>query len=194
MDKQIEDFINFLKNIKIPEEKYYITYDESGKIISLEPDILTDTKNRIEIDRDLAYSFYDGNDSIMNYYVDTIEKKLHKIDVLTLVYGLRKISDLLYKIPNKKWSEITDPDISIVYKNKIMSITMKESLKTKTIEGETDLIFFITDYNDPNMIKEIINVNAGDLVESDLNFTLDIEGKFSIYTRKVFENYSYENC
>jgi hypothetical protein len=49
--------------------------------------------------------------------------------------------------------------------------------------------FFITDYNDPNVLFEIVSVRIKDLVGKSKIFKNIEYKKFSVYTRRLFKNY-----
>jgi len=56
-------------------------------------------------------------------------------------------------------------------------------------DGDTTLNFFITDYNDPNLLFQIIYVKIKDLVgKAHVIKNIDYE-TFSVYTRRLFKNY-----
>ena len=56
-------------------------------------------------------------------------------------------------------------------------------------DGDTEMQFFITEYNDPNLLFEVVTVKINDLIGKYIS----IEGinypKFSVYTRRLFKNY-----
>ncbi len=53
--------------------------------------------------------------------------------------------------------------------------------------------FFITEYNDPNILYQSVVVTLADIIAK--SHTVDVTNlpvKFSIYTRRVFKNYVIE--
>jgi hypothetical protein len=60
-------------------------------------------------------------------------------------------------------------------------------------DGHTELEFTITDYNDPNIVRDNFTIKVSDIdgkrVELD---NLDIPKYFSVYTRRLFKNYMIE--
>jgi hypothetical protein len=56
-------------------------------------------------------------------------------------------------------------------------------------DGDTEMNFFITDYNDPNVLYEIVSVKIKDLIGKSKTFkNIDCK-QFSVYTRRLFKNY-----
>ena len=84
---------------------------------------------------------------------------------------------------------------SIEYSREDALLTFKINPLLKTIEwqGDQDMVFLITEYNDPNVLREMINFNVNELVKYPQRFTLALPEKFSIYTRRIFDKYTYED-
>jgi hypothetical protein len=126
--------------------------------------------------------------------VDVISGRVIKVNLASIT-GLTKIDDVLHRVVDKKWSKISKPDISIEYTRADALLTFKINPLLKTIEwqGDQDMIFLITEYNDPNVLQEMINFNVNELVKYPQRFTLTLPKKFSIYTRRIFDKYTYED-
>jgi len=59
--------------------------------------------------------------------------------------------------------------------------------------GETILSFTVADYNDPHFPQQMFDVKLEDLNEKFVVIDdVDITGKFSIFTRRLFKNYVLE--
>ena len=59
--------------------------------------------------------------------------------------------------------------------------------------GETELDFTITDYNDPNIVTDNFSVKINDLIGEKIELKeLNINRFFSVYTRRLFKNYMIE--
>ena len=72
-------------------------------------------------------------------------------------------------------------------------LEFKNSLKTIEWQGDQDMIFLVTEYNDPNVLQEMISFDVNELVKYPQQFTLALPEKFSIYTRRIFDKYTYED-
>lgn len=200
--------IDFFEPLKIEKVKYVAVFDpESGKVKSIGPiQAFQNQHYRIEIDEDIAESIISGSKNMIDYVVDIRSNKLEirqKLSVST-------IDDLVHRITEKKWTKEDYFDIFLSYtkKNNILKIQMTEEFKgTKKLpkkykdikkrdviwEGDLDLYFYITDYNDPNVLHDFVTFKIVDLIGKTQTFeNLRVPPKFSVYTRRVFQNYVIE--
>jgi hypothetical protein len=59
--------------------------------------------------------------------------------------------------------------------------------------GETELLFFLTEYNDPNYLIYSIPVRLNELIKQQkIVNNIVLPEKFSVYTRRLFKNYIVE--
>jgi len=188
-------FDEWIKTIKVPEETYFFEFDEAGNILALHPGVGIDhIKNKIQVDLDIALGIYERGETLRQYKVDTISGKVIKV-TLASITGLNKIDDVLHRVIDKRWSNVTKPDISIEYDRAESLLTFKINPLRKTVEwqGDQDMVFLVTAYNDPNVLQEMISFNVNDLVKYPHRFKLELPKKFSIYTRRIFDKYTYED-
>jgi hypothetical protein len=188
-------FDEWIKTIEIPEETYFFEFDDSGNVIALHPGYtVSEIKNKIQVDLDIALGIYERGETLGHYKVDIVSGKILKVNLATIT-GLTKIDDVLHRIIDKHWSNVTKPDISIEYNREESLLTFKINPLLKTLEwqGDQDMVFLITEYNDPNILLEMINFNVNELVKYPHRIKLDLPNKFSIYTRRIFQTYTYEN-
>jgi hypothetical protein len=111
------------------------------------------------------------------------------------MHNLIKIDDVLHRIIDKKWSNINDPDIIVNYSsdNNLLDFSMSPQYSKNIIwDGDTVMIFLITEYNDPNALIEMISIRVGDITENTKSFQLTLPNKFSVYTRRIFDKYVFE--
>jgi hypothetical protein len=88
-----------------------------------------------------------------------------------------------------------DPDITISHdtKNSTLIFSMSNKYSNNIIwDGATEMIFLVTDYNDPNVLLHMLSIRAGDITENTKLFTLDLPNRFSVYTRRIFDKYIFE--
>lgn len=188
-------FDEWIKTLEIPEETYFFEFDLNGNVIALHPGLSVDhIKNKIQVDLDVAVGIYDRGETLRHYKVDVISGRVIKVNLASIT-GLTKIDDVLHRVVDKKWSKISKPDVSIEYNRADALLTFKINPLLKTIEwqGEQDMIFLVTEYNDPNVLQEMISFNVNELVKYPQRFTLALPEKFSIYTRRIFDKYTYED-
>ena len=188
-------FDEWIKTIEVPEETYFFEFDNEGNVIALHPGFsVNNIKNKIQVELDIALGIYERGDTLRHYKVDIVSGKLIKVNLASIT-GLNKIDDVLHRVVDKRWSNITKPDIDIEYHRQELVLTFKINPLLKTIEwqGDQDMIFLITEYNDPNVLKEMISFNVNELVKYPHRFKLELSQKFSIYTRRIFDKYTYED-
>ena len=188
-------FDEWIKTVEVPEETYFFEFDLDGNVIALHPGPAVDhIKNKIQVDLDVALGIYDRGETLRHYKVDVISGRVIKVNLASIT-GLTKIDDVLHRVIDKKWSKISKPDVSIEYARADALLTFKINPLLKTIEwqGDQDMVFLITEYNDPNVLQEMISFNVNELVKYPQRFTLTLPEKFSIYTRRIFDKYTYED-
>jgi hypothetical protein len=188
-------FDEWIKTLEVPEETYFFEFDANGNVIALHPGPSVDyIKNKIQVDLDIALGIYDRGETLQHYTVDVVSGRVIKVNLASIT-GLSKIDDVLHRVIDKKWSKISKPDVSIEYDRVSALLTFKINPLLKTIEwqGDQDMVFLITEYNDPNVLQEMISFNVNELVKYPQRFTLILPEKFSIYTRRIFDKYTYED-
>ena len=188
-------FDEWIKTLEVPEETYFFEFDTDGNVVALHPGPAVDhIKNKIQVDLDVALGIYERGETLRHYKVDVISGRVIKVNLASIT-GLTKIDDVLHRVIDKKWSKVAKPDVSIEYSRKDALLTFKINPLLKTIEwqGDQDMVFLITEYNDPNVLQEMISFNVNELVKYPQRFTLALPEKFSIYTRRIFDKYTYED-
>jgi hypothetical protein len=194
MEKELIDFWEWIKTASFPEDEYYAIYDDEGNVKAIMSNYHdTAGLKKVVIDSEIAIAIHEGREHLHKFKVDTITKEFKKIESLNF-YGLKKIDDILHRIVDKCWSNIDIADLYVSYDsaNSLLSFYLDDRLKNSPWEGETIMTFFITGYNDPNILKEIISFPIGDLSQGPKTFSFRSNEKFSIYTKRVLQNYVYE--
>jgi len=192
-----QELMDFDKWIRLPVNQtieYYATFKDDGSLIGVYPSHTVDgIQNKIKIDDDIATAISNGTENLFSYKVDIPTQKLLKINKFSM-HNLIKIDDVLHRIIDKKWSSIDDPDITVVYTSSgVLTFSMNSRYSNSVIwDGDTEMIFLITEYNDPNALIEMISIRAGDITENAKSFNVVLPKKFSIYTRRIFDKYVFE--
>ena len=200
----IDDFDVWLANFKIAEVNYVAVFDPfSGKVISVGPDTaFKDEKHKVNIDTLIAESIIDGKLGIEKCLVDINSNEFEISEIRTLT----KLDDILHRVVSLKYSEIEKPDVYITHiaDSGVLIIELSEEFGgTKKVnqevrkrnfvwDGDTEMKFYITEYNDPNLIFDTISVKINELI-GDSKVINDIDySTFSVYTRRLFKNYVIE--
>jgi hypothetical protein len=197
VEAAIKDLIEWMQSLPVAEIKYYAVFDPaSGNILGIYPDhSCPAVANKIEVDEEIAQSVFEGKTLLASYVVNTDDNSLEIIENKSLT----KIDDVLHRIIDKSWADIIDPDVIISVSSKKISIQLSEKFyKSRKIywDGSTEMLFLVTDYNDPNGLHETFSTTVDNLFNSKIvEFEIDVPSNFSIYTRRIFKNYvmNYEN-
>jgi len=172
--------------------QYMATYDPmTGSVISVGPSYaFEDQTYKLDIDSETALLILEGKIQLTSCFVDLDATTMEISEVRAAV----KIDDVLHRIISSEFTEVL-PDVMLVYNgNLTVSLSSDYNGKRKVRwDGNTDMNFLITDYNDPNIVYNMFTIKVSDLVEKPQVITgLDIPAKFSVYTRRLFKNYVIE--
>ena len=202
------DFEKILASINILPIEYQATYNaDTGSVISVGPSsAFQNIKHKVNVDKEIAELIIEGKIQIQNCFVDITGTTLQIAETKSMF----KIDDVLHRVSNKEWSIIDEPDIYISYNQKTKEITFQLSVNyggtkrpsTKNLivnkrqivwSGDTTMNFFITEYNDPNIFYKLISFTISDLVGKRKKIkNIELPEKFSIYTKRIFQNYILE--
>lgn len=202
--EEVIDFDKWFESYKPAEISYVAVYDPStGAVKSVGPLCAFENEQyKIDLDKDLAESILTAEVHIHRCVVDLNSNKLE----IAEVKSVNKIDDLLHRIMLLKDSDIKKPDVFLTYdsKNKTLKVQLSEEFGgTKKLkvefkkrnfvwDGDTEMVFLITEYNDPNLIFKTVSVKLNELIGKSKTFK-DIDVKdFSVYTRRLFNNYVIE--
>ena len=205
----LPDFDEWLANYEPQETKYNVAFDsDSGKVLTVGPDHAVNNnshKNIISIDKNVAEDIISGKIRMSKCFVDPAMGELEIVEVKDLY----SIDDVLHRIIEKKWSEVEKPDIFLIYDRAKGLLTIKLSeefggthkldkkfyplTKRKIFwDGQTEMNFSVTDYNDPHIIHKTVSIKISELNGQSVAIALDCPEKFSIYTKRLFKNYVIE--
>jgi hypothetical protein len=186
MEETLSSFAEkFLANNK--EDEYYFVYDDTGTVLSLTTD--TSEKNKIKISTDTAKLILSGCEMLSSYVIDTIQQKASKKKTV----DISRIDDVVHRIIGKEWYQNQELDIELFYHTATseLEFTLHSKHYDTIWSGNTQMLFTITDYNDPNTIRKMITVTIEDLIENSVKVRIEnTEKKFSVYTRRIFDRYA----
>ena len=187
-------FDQWIKNLEIPEETYFFEFDNDGNVMALHPgQSVGGIKNKIQGANSIALAIYESGETLRHYKVDIISGRVLKVNLASIT-GLHKIDDVLHRVIDKRWTNVTKPDIAIEYNRTDSLLTFKINPLLKTVEwhGDQEMVFLITEYNDPNVLQKMISFNVNELVKYPQRINVELQKKFSIYTRRIFDKYTFE--
>ena len=192
MEEMIEDIFEVI----VPSVKYCVKFDrDSKKILEVFPSSNDNPKEHIVyVDSSIAESILKGFKPVSNFLIDINLNEYKIVESVKSGLNLSKIDDILHRVVEKKWSNIKDPDILITYNRKVEEIVFKINPKIKNLDwsGPKEMLFFITSYNDPNSLKEMIKINLDDLKIYPHKYKIKLRTKFSVFTRRLLTHYALE--
>lgn len=203
--EEIVDFDEWLANYKPQEVTYVAEFNPlTGKVLSVGPKhAFENSRNIIDVDREIAELIIEGKIKISDCIVDIHSNTLEMIEIKNIF----KIDDVLHRIISKEWTEVERPDIYITYDSSLNNLVFElteeyhgtkkldEKVTPRNIiwDGDTALNFLVTDYNDPNILYEMISIKISDLIGKQVVVeNVEVPNRFSVYTRRVFKNYVIE--
>jgi hypothetical protein len=181
--KPVDDF----SDIVIPKTIFVAVYDEdTGKVKSVGPEIAhKDKKSKIVLDDDTALSIIKGDTPLSTCFIDPVTNKLEIVETKTFL----KVDDILHRIPDSRFTQIERVDILIKHDQKKQTLAFEMLCKSEKISS-SDLNFFITEYNDPNVLYQRIKISKADLIENIVTVEIDQDvSDFSIFTKRVIGTY-----
>lgn len=199
--EEIIDFDEWLANYKPQSPTYVAVYDPNTYAVkSVGPShAFENEKYKISLDSNTAEAIINGEIKISSCVID-IESNSIEIAEIKNVF---KIDDVLHRVISKKYSTIEKNDIYLTYSSKKKTLKIELSSEfggTKKIkgstnsrkiiwDGDTEMNFLITEYNDPNLFFEMFSVKISKLVGKSVTFENIDYDNFSVYTRRIFKNY-----
>lgn len=190
--EEITDFDTWLKNYTPPEVDYYAIYNpETYQVIGVYPSYAADLeKHKLKIDRELAEDIQNGIVKMNTCFVDTESDTLEVIEK----HSLRKIDDIVYRIPDSRYITINEPDvvISVNTKDNIILFKLINNLKTRKImyDETTVMQFFVTEYNDPHKVIQTVTFTLDEMKSQEQSVKYQGQNlRFSVFTRRLFKKY-----
>jgi hypothetical protein len=201
--EEMIDLEEFMASIVLPEIKYVAVFDpDTGAVTSVGPSYaFPNEKFTLDLDDETALSIIEGRTKIHSCFVDPTSNTLELSEVKTVI----KMDDVLHRIVDSQWSDIEKPDLYITYNDSTLTFQLTEELygtyvldkkfqpvKKRKVrwDGDTQLHFFVTEYNDPNILYKSVVMTLADIIEKSYTVELlELPEKFSVYTRRIFKNY-----
>jgi hypothetical protein len=187
------DFDEWLKNYKPVEVKYYAAFNNvTGEVTGIYPSTaIGSTENYVTIDNDTAHLINEGKIRLSSCFVDVASGVFEIAEIKKLT----KIDDVLHRIVDKEYAGLLVADVTVIQSGNTLRFELAEKYKTRKIhwDGNTEMSFLVTEYNDPNVVRHTIKFTVDALVtESQVSEKLNLNKKFSVYTKRLFPIYVFE--
>ena len=199
--EKITEFDQWYLDWKPPVIEYVAVFDpQTGIVLSVGPShAFENEKHKVPIDKETAESIISAEVKISSCIININSNTLEVAEIRSVF----KIDNVLHRIISIEYADETPPEIYLTHnsKNKTLKIELSEEfggtkkpivpIKERKIvwDGDTEMNFLITDYNDPNVLFQIISVKIKDLVGKSKVFKNVDSTRFSVYTRRLFKNY-----
>lgn len=199
------DFDEWVKTFSVVQPKFFAKYEPTdGSIIGLYPEHAVRGEPYItEVDDETAQLINDGKIQLTSCFVDFDSSNFQ----ISEIQSINKIDDILHRVIEKKWSLFEgEEDVYLTYNSLTTELTFELSSRyngTKQSSNThkrkirwaetTQMSFLITDYNDPNVIIQVVTMAIDELAAKPVIVKINnpLE-KFSVYTRRFFPNYTIE--
>lgn len=200
------DFDSWIRDFTIPEITYFAAFDSATFLVTgIYPShALPKDRDLVEVDTPTALLINEGKIQIQHCRVNNITGQFEVSDMTEVV----KNDQVLFRVSEAQWTPVVDPDVILTYNKNYNTIKFELSVNLGgTYKSEvhkprpicwpmnTELSFLITDYNDPNIIRNFIVFNISELIGRSFTVESAILGvdRFSIFTRKLFSSYVMES-
>jgi hypothetical protein len=205
-----EDLKSYENQTKQIDELRYVFYDpDTGAIKGISNSASEQSLPSVTVMFDQVRGLLDGHDAVYNYKVvfspDAKDYVFIRLDEHEEV--LESIHDVIFQFPfavdtsNPLIYDISN-DITVIqdYADTCWKIyingTLARSLRDRKLYFDQVYEFYITDFNDPNILYKTLRVPMTELINNYyciLPFDhVDVgEVKISVYARKIFEKYQY---
>jgi hypothetical protein len=184
------DFDSWIATYQPTDIEYYASYDPvAGSIFKVgNRSALASDPHVVPIDTELAEKIIEGSLPIHRCFVnpDTQEVEIAEIKSIT------KINDILHRVIELEHSQVERHDLKIIY-NRLSKVLTIELLATTHWTNDLSMSFYLTDYNDPNVVYKDITVVLADIKNTPAAYTdIALPERFSVYTKRLFRNYVLE--
>jgi hypothetical protein len=197
--EEVMDFDLWLESQKNLRPKYYLIYNDGGTITGVYPEsAAVEISNKIELSEELQSQLNSGETKISSYKVDILTKQLVILETVEFFPSLIRASDMIYR-ENKNY------DVYITY-NRIESVaivelsenlggTKQDQTKRRLLDIRPELIMrlYFTDYNDPNILHDRLEIKVCDLLGNRISKEIaHLPERFGIFTKPLFNRYGFE--
>jgi len=192
--EEILDFDVWLANYQPSEIKYFAAYNPiEGTVSAIGSEIaLAGEANKTLVDTELALKVLEGSLPIHRCYVDLDTKTVNIAEIKSIV----KVNDVLHRIIESEYSLVSEHDIVVIYERTSKKFTIrsgKDDNISSHWSADTPMSYYLTDYNDPNVVHKIVDITISDILSGPtIVNNIELPDRFSVYTKRLFRNYVLE--
>jgi hypothetical protein len=192
--EEIVDFDKWLANYQPAEIKYFAAYNPvDGTVSAIGSEIaLAGESNKTLVDTELALKVLEGSLPIHRCYVDLNTKTVNIAEIKSIV----NVNDVLHRIIESEYSLVSEHDIVVTYERISKKFTIrsgKDDNISSHWSADTPMSYYLTDYNDPNVVHKIVDITISDILSGPtIVNNVELPDRFSVYTKRLFRNYVLE--
>jgi len=213
MDKSTENFKKAADKMKkesadVTEKKMFVYFDNSGNIKCISP-VQDEAQENVHLMTKLplknVYRFITGEVSPNKFFVKKKKGTANKYDIVERLYDINHVRKLDRFLTEIEMGRVRGAEMDIVVDKKNSSITFRlnpdvrlefinsiDNIELASITGLRILKVYCTTKNDPSTLIEGFDIPVKDILKGSVirTYKSDIT-KYSLFTRRVFDNYSY---
>lgn len=197
--EEIMDFDLWIESQKNLVPKYYLIYNDVGIITGIYPESAAlNILNKVDLPQELKDKISAGEKNLDLFRVDVITKRLVEIETIDFFPYLIRATEINY-------SSDKNFEIYLVYDRLNSSVTVELSSNlggTRFDDTERRFLYihpdlkmrlYFTDYNDPNILHDTIDICVQDLFKGSVSTKVcDLPNRFGIFTKRLFDRYGLE--
>lgn len=197
--EEIMDFDLWVESQKNLIPKFYLIYNDEGMITGLYPESAAlNIVNKVELSQELQDKINAGEKSLASFRIDIVTKQLFELETIKFFPSLIRVSEINY-------SSYKNFEIYLIYdrSNSLVKVELSTNLggtrpddaerRILDIHPDLKMKFYFTDYNDPNILYDTIDIRVKDLLQGPVSAKVDVlPNRFGIFTKRLFDRYGLE--
>jgi hypothetical protein len=197
--EEVMDFDLWLESQKNLKPKFYLIYNESGLVTGIYPEsAASEISNKIELSEELRFQLDSGESRIDSYRVDIVTKQLVILESIKFFPLLIRATDMSYSGDKNFEVYITynrQESLAVIELSSNLGGTRHDQTERRMLDIHPELTMrlYFTDYNDPNILHDKIEIRVQDLLKDRVSKKIELlPERFGVFTKRLFDRYGFE--
>jgi hypothetical protein len=197
--EEVMDFDLWLESQKNLKPKFYLIYNESGLVTGIYPEsAASEISNKIELSEELRFQLDSGESRIDSYRVDIVTKQLVILESIKFFPLLIRATDMSYSGDKNFEVYITynrQESLAVIELSSNLGGTRQDQTERRMLDIHPELTMrlYFTDYNDPNILHDKIEIRVQDLLKDRVSKKIELlPERFGVFTKRLFDRYGFE--
>jgi len=197
--EEVMDFDLWLESQKNLKPKFYLIYNESGLVTGIYPEsAASEISNKIELSEELRFQLDSGESRIDSYRVDIVTKQLVILESIKFFPLLIRATDMSYSSDKNFEVYITynrQESLAVIELSSNLGGTKQDQTERRMLDIHPELTMrlYFTDYNDPNILHDKIEIRVQDLLKDCVSKKIELlPERFGVFTKRLFDRYGFE--